>query len=330
MDPAYHPAIVVQCDFCVCPEWPFPHHDSIYVQIWFDRDDDSMPDFPAVWGAWAQGREGAPDTAAITVPVPPGQVICDSGSFWVGYMMDTVHEAGNEVVMSDGAMNYPDHQVYYYPAGDTWEYWPGSDMMIRSWTFAPIPGYVRGMIIEPSGQIRAGDSVTPRVQVMNLGTSQFEGWVWMRIEHTCSTDNYLDSIWLCLYPMSVLEVTYRTWTPLYPGVYRMQCTANSNDTNWTYLTVLPRTGLEQGDNPQASVLKPQATVVHGVLYLPPASDVVRHASSVLLDISGREVMELRPGPNDVSRMSPGVYFIRKRQAAVGPGPSAVRRVVVAR
>jgi hypothetical protein len=34
----------------------------------------------------------------------------------------------------------------------------------------------------------------------------------------------------------------------------------------------------------------------------------------LLDISGRKVLALRPGANDVSRLSPGVYFVSERSA----------------
>ena len=132
MDPAYYPAIVAQCDICVSPD---SHHDSIYVEIWFDQDGDGIPDFPAVWGAWAQASEGAPDTAAITVPVPLGPVICDSGSFWVSIMMDTVHpEAGYEKLASDSVMDFPDHQVYYWPEQDSWRHMDiGGDWMIRSW-----------------------------------------------------------------------------------------------------------------------------------------------------------------------------------------------------
>jgi hypothetical protein len=46
----------------------------------------------------------------------------------------------------------------------------------------------------------------------------------------------------------------------------------------------------------------------------------------LLDISGRKVLDLRPGANDVRALAPGVYFVR----AVSREPSAVgcRRVVV--
>jgi len=71
-----------------------------------------------------------------------------------------------------------------------------------------------------------------------------------------------------------------------------------------------------------------ATVVRGVLFLPPASSVERLASSVLLDISGRQVMALRPGANDVSRLSPGVYFVREKPQASSRKPQAMRKMVL--
>jgi hypothetical protein len=46
----------------------------------------------------------------------------------------------------------------------------------------------------------------------------------------------------------------------------------------------------------------------------------------LLDICGRKVMELQPGPNDVSRVAPGVYFVRHAES----GGRAVVKVVVQR
>ncbi len=69
-----------------------------------------------------------------------------------------------------------------------------------------------------------------------------------------------------------------------------------------------------------------ASLVRGVLLLP-ASCVVRRASSVLLDISGRKVMELAPGANDVSRLASGVYFIRPASSA-GFEASGIAKVVV--
>jgi hypothetical protein len=46
-----------------------------------------------------------------------------------------------------------------------------------------------------------------------------------------------------------------------------------------------------------------ATVLHGILRLHAS------ASSTLLDASGRTVITLKAGANDVSRLAPGVYFI---------------------
>jgi len=68
----------------------------------------------------------------------------------------------------------------------------------------------------------------------------------------------------------------------------------------------------------------EPTVIRGVLYLPLASGVEREASSVLLDISGRKVLDLGPGANDVRALAPGVYFVREAQAQA----QAIRKVVV--
>jgi YVTN family beta-propeller protein len=48
-------------------------------------------------------------------------------------------------------------------------------------------------------------------------------------------------------------------------------------------------------------------------------------SAELLDITGRRVMALQPGPNDIRHLAPGIYFVR---TAEGGGRSAVRKVVV--
>jgi hypothetical protein len=70
--------------------------------------------------------------------------------------------------------------------------------------------------------------------------------------------------------------------------------------------------------PQATSLKLGATVVRGVLHLPVSLFTI-HTS--LFDMTGRQVMTLRPGVNDVSRLAPGVYFIRSE-------PSVVRRIII--
>ena len=70
-----------------------------------------------------------------------------------------------------------------------------------------------------------------------------------------------------------------------------------------------------------SGLKSDATVVRSVLCLPEHTRL-SPTKSCVLDISGRKVLNLHPGANDVSRLSPGVCFVRE-QRAVG-----VRRVVI--
>ena len=77
-------------------------------------------------------------------------------------------------------------------------------------------------------------------------------------------------------------------------------------------------------------VQPIATIVRGALLLPPASGIGRGASSVLLDISGRKVMDLKPGANDVRALAPGVYFVRGQSQAPSHKPQAIRKVVIAK
>jgi hypothetical protein len=76
-----------------------------------------------------------------------------------------------------------------------------------------------------------------------------------------------------------------------------------------------------------------ATVVRGVLFLNgdyPRMGTVPKAA--LLDISGRKVMALTPGANDVRHLAPGVYFVRSEPSAASRQPSAVtvRKVILTR
>jgi hypothetical protein len=62
-----------------------------------------------------------------------------------------------------------------------------------------------------------------------------------------------------------------------------------------------------------------------VLFLPRSAST-SSSPSCLLDISGRKVLALRPGPNDVSHLAPGVYFVR----TAGDNPTPGKKVVVER
>lgn len=78
------------------------------------------------------------------------------------------------------------------------------------------------------------------------------------------------------------------------------------------------------EEPASALRRLPQTIVRDILSLPDASGVGHGATSVLLDISGREVMNLHPGVNDVRALVPGVYFVREAQAP------AVRKVVLLR
>jgi hypothetical protein len=97
----------------------------------------------------------------------------------------------------------------------------------------------------------------------------------------------------------------------------------------------PSPGIEESPKPRAASPKPTATVVRSILYLSEAASGERLAACAqLLDISGRKVLDLHPGANDVSGLSPGVYFVREQSAFSSqhsePSAVGVRKVLILR
>jgi hypothetical protein len=160
-----------------------------------------------------------------------------------------------------------------------------------------------------------------------MNTAQ-TGWDWATITSGAGTDSITwtydwgtDSLilgenFVCAVPLEDQAATTNSLglgTPfagnleVYP-VYRMQ----------------PSTGLEVAATSEVRMRKPP-TVVRSVLFVP------KHASrtSSLLDVSGRKVLELRSGANDVGRLAPGVYFVRQTSGA-DSAASGVTKVVVTR
>lgn len=85
-------------------------------------------------------------------------------------------------------------------------------------------------------------------------------------------------------------------------------------------------GVVEGRSPlNASRISPEATVVRGVLHFPVSSFGFSHSS--LIDAAGRRLLDLSPGPNDVSRLAPGVYFVR---STIANRQSTMTKVVLAR
>jgi hypothetical protein len=80
-------------------------------------------------------------------------------------------------------------------------------------------------------------------------------------------------------------------------------------------------GVEQTINDKRETMNAGATLVRGTLNLQSAIYNLQF-EIVLLDVSGRRVMSLRPGANDVSALAPGAYFIREEGLGIrdrGPG-----------
>ena len=81
--------------------------------------------------------------------------------------------------------------------------------------------------------------------------------------------------------------------------------------------------------------KRHATIVRGVLFLPRDMTELpgnsdRVPRPILLDITGRKVLDLQPGANDVRALAPGVYFIREGVGRSEQGGAGIRKVVVTR
>ena len=89
----------------------------------------------------------------------------------------------------------------------------------------------------------------------------------------------------------------------------------------------PFGGIAESPAPTTPCVALTPGIVRGVLNLPPAPPGRRQAA--LLDIAGRAVFELQAGPNDVSRLAPGVYFVVPARAA-GQAAGRVSKVILAR
>jgi hypothetical protein len=81
-------------------------------------------------------------------------------------------------------------------------------------------------------------------------------------------------------------------------------------------------------SPGAVVRKENLATVWGSAVQIPANLAGARARYFLLDGSGRKVLEMHAGLNDVSRIAPGVYFVREVPSAVGREPPAVYKVIL--
>jgi len=213
---------------------------------------------------------------------------------------------------------------------------PANDTKVRA-AFDRLPGDTTGLArpaLTGKGVNRWTPGRTSMMGVCNgVGTAQ-KAWSWATVTGGAGTDSITwsytwgaDSLvmgenFVCCAPLEDQAATgnnlglgspFAGNLDVYP-LYRM----------------LYHAGAEESSKPQASSSKPAATVVRSVLFLPEAVSGERSAVGAwLLDISGRKVLDLHPGANDVRSLAPGVYFVRER-LAVGGERNAVHKVVIAR
>jgi len=82
--------------------------------------------------------------------------------------------------------------------------------------------------------------------------------------------------------------------------------------------------------PDVAAARRAATIIHRVLMMGDQRNQTGDRTE-LLDISGRKVMDLVQGANDVGRLVPGVYFVREQPASsIQHSGTSVRKVVVTR
>jgi hypothetical protein len=120
--------------------------------------------------------------------------------------------------------------------------------------------------------------------------------------HVLSGDAYVDNN-----PATDVNPTLTTM-----GLTQNWCVWQSNRSgNWDiWGSFVYVTGVEESREPQAASSTLEQTVLRGVLVVGAAgSRQNTECRAELLDISGREVMALRPGANDVSALPSGVYFV---------------------
>ncbi len=131
---------------------------------------------------------------------------------------------------------------------------------------------------------------------------------------TVSYDSAGNQRWIERFDMpSVFDEAYVLALSHQGNVYVGGRTDNDT-TGIDYLTLAYASagGIEEAPNAEVRTPDCGPTIVRGVLRLAPASSFKPQAPS-LLDISGRKVLDLHPGPNDVSRLEPGVYFVSSGQ-----------------
>jgi YVTN family beta-propeller protein len=207
---------------------------------------------------------------------------------------------------------------------------PGNDTKVRA-AFDRLPGDTTALArpaLSGKGVNRWTPGRTAMMGVLSrVGTTQMP-WDWADVTSGAGTDSIT---WTCAWGADSLMMgeNFVCCVPLEDQAG----TTNSLGLGTPFagnLEVYPvyrmgvYVGQEDAARPDVRMTK-LPTIVRGVLNMP-ASCVMRDASCVLMDASGRKAAELHPGTNDVSGLAPGVYFVR----TISGGLRSTQKVLLAK
>ncbi|MBM3322740.1 hypothetical protein FJY69_04610 [candidate division WOR-3 bacterium] len=163
---------------------------------------------------------------------------------------------------------------------------------------------------------------------INLTWSDVQGG-WQGTGNFDSVPDFADTVWFRLAsPSRCIDAGTNVGTPEFDfegeARYDDPLSPNRGFGSLTYYDVgwdeFAGTGVGEGAQREVRKEKAGATIVRGVLWLPRDDSALGHdpkspggfrsCPGALLDASGRKVLELAPGPNDVRQLGPGVYFVR--------------------
>jgi DNA-binding beta-propeller fold protein YncE len=172
----------------------------------------------------------------------------------------------------------------YCSAGHLESLWVINPALLRIEKSIPTDGVIQAMTF---------DSTVNRIYATS-------GWPAKVIFIDCCRDSLIASISLPTYPLGEI-VLHPEERRVYVGLPALSAIGVIKDT-------LPVSIAEQ---PSISgMAKTLPTIVRGVL--PLSRDINTHSQITLVDISGRKVLTLHPGANDLSHLARGVYFIKEK------------------
>ena len=173
----------------------------------------------------------------------------------------------------------------------------------------------------PLDGVVEGTEARPTYSIANYGGESVDLWAWFSLGYTYAESLFIEGV----AGGSNMTVQFRTWRAFPSGWIPRAC---------SLLVVAPESlvcspyqgslyvrpsgaivGGEPGEERQGELV----SICRGVLKLSGRRD------AALLDISGRRVMSLQPGSNDIRSVSPGIYFIRQEDESL-----VVHKVVIQR